>query len=277
VETVEYKFVTKVEHYSESGFDPIITATPEKPDSQLQFNRRIRGPIGHTFDRTLDAALFTATSFIIPAPQPKTGERDFSWGFCKLRFRRTIKVNKTTTLRSEFAEPLWVQYLPEFFLADISGAQFANLRLRALDESVNKLSVVDGPSGRTATLESQKTDPTAKAVFDLYLVLTRRVFDATGRHDEEEYIGLFYRDNNDWVRAGSRGTPPEVKSSDPLLARVIEVQRRSIGTSVFKSEDDLWDALFDRSGAKISSDSSRARIVRISEPIPNPAAVTRVC
>lgn len=257
--------------YSEFGADPIISGAAEAPNQSIIFDK-IRGPIGHTFDRTLDAALFTSTSFIIPAPQVNGTQRDFSWNFCKLRFRRVIKVNPDFQLRSNFTEPLWVQYLPEFFLADMGATKFANLRL-SLNQ--NNLLVVDGTSGAIATLQGQKVDPSAKAVFELYLVLTRRVFDATGRHDQEEYLGVYFRQGDVWARATSSTPRPDLQPSDPLLARIIEVQRRVSDGKVFTTEDAVWDALFDRSGKIL--DSQRARIVRISEPIPSPAAVTSPC
>lgn len=257
--------------YYEFGADPILSGVGEVPDQSLNLKDGIRGPIGHTFDRVLDAALFTSTSFIIPAPQIKGAQHDFSWNFCKLRFRRVIKVNQGLQLNSVFTEPVWVQYLPEFFLTDLGAIKFENLRLNLKN---GNLSVADATSGKTAGLEPQKA-PSSNAVFELYLVLTRRVFDATGRHDEEEYLGLYYRQGDEWIRAKSNEPRPDLGVSDRLLARIIEVQRRVSNDSGFTQEDAFWNALFDRSGT--ITDGKRARIVRISEPILSAAAARPKC
>lgn len=273
-----------MDSYFEMGPDPILFSAGEAPNITLTFDK-IRGPIGHTFDRTLDAALFTSTSFIIPAPKINNQEVDFAWKFCKLRIRRVIKVNEKLSLRSDFTNPFWVQYLPEFFLTDLGATKFANLQLQPDPaDPGKKLSVVDRSTGKPVVLQPQKVDVDkgGKAVFELYLVLTRQVFDATGRQDAEEYLGIYFNQGSgsvqaiaDWTRLTPSGQAPAIQASDKLMARIIEIQRRADGTVGLTSEDKLWLALFDRS--KDTSDSQRARVVRISEPIRSQLAANPPC
>jgi hypothetical protein len=83
----------------------------------------IIGPVGHYFDPTNQAALFNATSFIIPPSHvANDGGSDRRWYFAKLQFRRTL-VTKARELQAP-AEGNAGQYE---ILESVSGNRAAHL------------------------------------------------------------------------------------------------------------------------------------------------------
>jgi hypothetical protein len=282
--------------YFEIGADPIVSeqalnvGSPEKITVSFDENKtsQIRGPVGHTFDRSSDAPLFVSTSFIIPAPSiikdpvSAPGAAFGAWGMCKLRLRRVIHVKpkpvtregeKTVSLKSEFTDPFWVQYLPEFSLFNING-DFSNLQLKISPNSNSLQAEVVDSGNQNVKLEAGKTDPNGKNLFELYMVLTREVFDATGRSDQEVYVGVLAQSGNIWQTADDSGifndeTFPDNAAKQRKLdsikfrARIIEIQRRKNGNTAFMNADKLWEHLFEPH----IQDKDRCRIVRISEPL----------
>src|SRR5262249_44719018 len=123
------------DHYFEFGPDPIVsvkinnqlsrawdTSTPNGDSIVSVPWNGMTGPVGHSFDATNQAALFTATSFIIPMPQI-AGEgatpTDRRWYFAKLQFRRAL-INSVTAapgaalkyeikdaVRGPYSDPVW--------------------------------------------------------------------------------------------------------------------------------------------------------------------------
>jgi hypothetical protein len=115
------------------------------------------------------------------------------------------------------------------------------------------------------------------------LVLTKRVFDVTGRNDQETYVGLFKKTADDkWLPADDSmiavaGSP---QSFDNYVARIIEVQRpKPFGEAVCTQRDNLWEELFGKtSNPSLQDCDTAARIVRLSRPIENkPVSSEVVC
>lgn len=327
--------------FFELGADPIVAPAargyqqrPQDPAApffdQACLNQKIRGPVGHTFDRTNESPLFTATSFIIPAPAVFARGRaaaqtpDFSWNFCRLRLRRVVVLSKEvdgatgercdltapgapaancdppaagSRLEGPLTDPYWVQYLPEFSHFAPEDQKLAGARL-AIDDA-NNLSILD-PGHLPVPLTPT---PSTGNIFELYLVLTRRVFDATGRPEQEVYVQVFRPiGNNLWETKGKHDIPPpsadqaQREARDTyirgLRARVIEVQvRRQAppppGTTVpqppptYDRGEQLWEHMFGPEPKPSPSapvpDKDLARIVRISEPIESLTATTPDC
>lgn len=294
--------------YFELGTDPIVelaargyrqsTDPGNEFRDEICLNQKIRGPVGHTFDRANESPLFATTSFIIPAPtifSTKKGESrkqlfpDFAWNFCRLRLRRVVTLSKQVAARTDcrlttpdevancvtpdpasqmvgpFTDPYWVQYLPEFSHFAPADKQLSDARLKLEQTNPLQLNIVDR-AGQTIPLSPTAT---LNGSFELYLVLTRRVFDVAGRPEQEVYLEVFHQDaNNLWVTS----KPPSLSSDAGLRARIIEVQRRppdGAGVQKFDYGEPLWLALFgpkDKEEDK-TLDKDLARIVRISQPI----------
>jgi hypothetical protein len=304
IELVDYKN----ESYYELGPDPLLAgpdpllAAPATghPRSRLKIclaAQEIRGPIGHTFDRAGDAPLFTSTSFIIPAPA--LGAQELAWYFCKMKFQRVVTFSsgqrfgagcdndpEAVELVSEPTCPFWVQFLPPFSV--LSDLKTRDLRLQVgKADGQQRLSFVRRDNNQPVTLPT--SNQSKFVTFENYLVVTRKVFDAIGAPDQETFVGVFYPAEAGRWAPMERAQPPSFKESDPLRARVIEVQRHTqSGSQSFKNEDQFWKVLFAEGEADPQpgnqnnprariNDSERARITRISEPVNSMAAEPPAC
>lgn len=250
--------------------DPSDPAARASDDIVIVPANEIKGAIGHTFDRSDDAAFFNATSFIVPAPtatrvepgQPNvTPAYQVPWSFAKLRFRRTIlrrtsNDGKPDEIHSPFTQSFWVQFIPEFSVVSLAF-KLGDLRLR--QDSNNQVTIVD-LNGREVSLPPLS----AGGGFERYLVLTRRVVDARGKM-EEAYVAAFSRIGAagwrlmDFVTGVPRTIPPAPLK---LRARIMEVQRHRTATAI-TSEQNLWSSIF----SPATKDSDRLRIVAVSNPI----------
>jgi hypothetical protein len=254
---------------------------PWSPDDR---SSGIIGPVGHYFDPTNSAALFTATSFVIPTPRFKE-EVDESWYFAKLQFRRRLirrvhEVSKPSqgkpgryqildSVDGPYSDPIWTQFLPPFSIFENTPLLSGSVTFTV---DTTRLSIQrDRKPYRLNPMASDNAN------FSLYAVLTRRVFDIAGRADQEQFLGLFAQDpansgdGSGWTIVDV-ATLPATQSSSYRL-RIIEVQRpavpRQAGTD--GSPRPVWDELF---GGAAATDAG-ARIVRISQPIDS--GVTQVC
>lgn len=231
-----------------------VTSLPELgPDPILSVQRNPAvvvpqapiGPIGYTFDTDTDAPLFVKSSFLLPPP---TGMGDLSWYFVKLRFRREIDGTwhkGKQTLRSEPTQPVWAQYLPP-------STRFGSVDVTTLtlhvDTTTNQGSFRD-PAGKTVTL-APTAAPGSKSLFELWILVTNGIEDASGRADQEIAVGMPVRLTGDaFVMQGNLAAP---------RVRVVEIQRRAGVTS-----DGFWKDLF----RDEESEDAKARIVRVSPPI----------
>jgi hypothetical protein len=215
--------------YYELGPDPILAvSSPLFP--QANSNRgasltsatfgRIRGPVGHTHDEQDVGALFTATSFVIPAPKIEnrsaghtTTVNDLSWYMCKIRLRRQVRLrgsantDPSVVMRSEATEPQWVQYLPEFSLfAD--GLKVEQLYISFVDDDTLE---IRRKSDNRVVSPSQLFGPaeTGSVLFTPVLLITRNVFDAAGESNNEAYVGLCWPDSGSNSFSFIRETPQE--------------------------------------------------------------------
>jgi hypothetical protein len=314
--------VSVKDFYFQIGPDPIVTANGRHENSHPEDDRTfyfdpLQGPVGHFYDVANRASgfsnpstFFVNTSFVLPPPkmtQPRGAPpKKFGWHFAKVRLRRTQLTRlplseaaaradyqpqeslwKRTRLASKFTDPMWVQFLPDFSIYDgANGADdVSNLLLEVVtseqDGSTRETEVIlKKASGEAAKLKEFASD---QNVFELYLVLTKRVFDVTGRNDQETYVGLFKKTANDkWLPADQSviaiaGSP---QSLDNYVARIIEVQRpKPFGEAVCTQRDNLWEELFGNTGNPSLQDcDTAARIVRISRPIENkPVSSEVIC
>jgi hypothetical protein len=251
--------------YYQYGPDPILNSTLSvaplvvgQDDVQL---RRLTGPVGHTFDVGSDDPLFVNTSFLLSPPEIRRPNKqkvretvpNDPWSFCRIRLKRVIHLDQEGPKKAEsqFTQPFWVQYLPDFSI--FGGIDVSDLFLKMTDATHLQLRDNAGPK----QLDGQ-------GYFSLLVVLTRRVIDATGSEGQEEFAGLFQKaDPSNWALVGTQAVA-DYQTSE-FRARVIEVQPGSAAGPLPKlsSADTLWDAMF-RSDLK---DSARARITRISSPV----------
>ena len=298
-------------YYYETGPDPIVSnhipellKTPKAPSTDAGRNAvtiperflTMLGPVGHYFGGDNSNALFVATSFIIPSPR-LAGEdekkTDLRWFFAKLQFRRMLvtKAKDVTPSKepgkaappkqyelvdgaaSPYTEPMWAQYLPPFSIFEDTSFTPDRLRIRLTTNGTN------GPVIQFSLLTAAsqpfvlKPMDSGKASFKLHAVLTRRVFDVTGRPDQEQYLGIFDQDAaNNWKLADPKPEAMGKTSSEfGYRVRILEVQRppNSAGGGAT-----LWQDLFGTPGGGAADSArwntegdARARIVRISEPI----------
>jgi len=256
---------TPQKFYYEYGPDPILTSNAPATlltvgEDEVHF-RPLIGPVGHTFDVGSDDPLFVNTSFLLSAPEIrhpneehlKKGVSNDPWSFCQIRLKRVIHLGQggRKKVESQFTQPFWVQYLPDFSI--FGGIDVADLFLKMVDATHLELRDNTGPKQLNGD-----------GFFSLFVVLTRRVTDATGSEGQEEFAGLFQKiDPSTWEIVGRR-TVTDYKTSE-FRARVIEVQPGKGSASLPKlaTDDTLWDAMF-RLDLK---DSDRARITRISSPV----------
>lgn len=260
----------------EAGPDPLLASVPRElslPGDSVSFIG-VRGPIGHTFDRSSNAPFFTATSFIVPAPTavraPRPGMPGANpayhvpWSFAKLRFQRNIvriKADGTRELvQSPFTQPFWVQYIPEFSLISTPDLKPANLRVRRLNEKQVSIVRKENSTG------VQLPPPSQGQMFERYLILTRRIADVRGER-AETFLAVFARvpGSDAWslLEPGNGVTKSIPASAAPMLrARIIDVQRHPSAAAI-ASESALWKQLF----SEETTDANRFRIVSVSEPI----------
>jgi hypothetical protein len=289
--------LSELKHYFfELGPDPVVGHKIPDPLSKsydpstqgdtptVSFSwQGIAGPVGHYFDPTNQAALFTATSFIIPAPQVTGDTVDRRWYFAKLQFRRALmnKVQEIEKPRLEngklirgnyklldaaagpYSDPVWTQYLPPFSIFEQTSLVSAGVRMTFASKA-------DGTADTTKMLLINNQQPkrlpamvSDNANFSLYAVLTRRVFDIAGRPDQEQFLGLYSQapgsaeSDNGWILADTPAIKGHLETG--YRVRIIEVQR----PKAWDGATPLWKELFGNSTAT----DVAARIVRISEPI----------
>jgi hypothetical protein len=89
-----------------------------KGTHEVSFDRRIHGPVGHTFDRVSSGGRFLASSFFVRPPLVTAGgdvlDAGRDWAFVQLRFRRLLRLDTETALTSQWTEGHWAQLLPPF-------------------------------------------------------------------------------------------------------------------------------------------------------------------
>jgi hypothetical protein len=181
---------------------------------------------------------------------------------------------KRTQLASKFTDPVWVQFLPAFSIYD-GLDHLNNVTLNVVTTSgggkttESEVFLVKR-SGENAELKHFSSDNNN---FELYLVLTKRVFDVTGRNDQESYVGLFKQDGARWIPAepviAIVGQP---QAAEDYVARIIEVQRpKPFGTEKCQKRHNLWEELFGKRDNSQQDCDATARIVRISAPIESKA------
>lgn len=254
--------------YFEMGPDPLNAIKPgslfSTDEVKAKFGK-IRGPVGHTFDMVGDFPLFTSTSFIIPAPYlEKNIGADVSqlpaWGMCEIRFRRVLRRKDKENLVSEFTDPYWVQFLPEFtkFSDNDLDASSHALRITEITDARSDLQIVQ--KGTQKPVELKATPSSTYTAYQLYIFLTSQVFDVMGFAGQEVFVGLSTPkgDGKTW----SINERLRKNQVDRLRARIVEVQYRKDSNVTISNAAQLWDALFD----KKTQDIKRARIVRVSEP-----------
>lgn len=256
-------------HYYQYGPDPILNkfdpanALTTEKDKAIFVN--IEGPVGHTFDRSIGTQLFVKSSFVLPAPSiERNGKNDVArawWNFARIRFRRKIQLpRKAGPVYSEFTPYFWAQYLPDFSIFATEDVDVSRLSLAVVG---NKLQLVDGTVPKPVNSDSKQ--------FALFVVLTRRAFDAIGSQGQEEFVGIYAQDGDAWSPLdGSR--PPTPTDIPQYRARIIEVQSHldSSGAAIsYSNLEEFWQGLLGTMNdqSQLIPDLRRARIVRISEPI----------
>ena len=294
--------------YFELGPDPIMAGKtdvlPQFDSSSTSFSTtkigRIRGPVGHTHDEKDLGALFTSTSFIIPAPEimnrTKTEikqVKDLSWYMCKVRLRRKMllkdpqNAGPATVMLSEPTEAQWVQFLPEFSLfAD--DTKVKQLYIEFLNDSSlvikkrSNLSVLN-PADLSGTVER------GNKVLTPVLLLTRGAFNASGEPNDEVYVGVCWPKDGQSIfellpeTSGVQASVAALRSNPNVRfsARVLGVQGVPVLDPVSsqlkampkpESSKDFCDRLFaynvqDMTNGKPMSDVNRPRVVRMSQPI----------
>jgi len=288
----------------ESGPDPIAeivsTGYPEAKSFELV------GPIGHSFDDPATRfPAFTSSSYIIRptvVSQSKAAVNP-AWWFVKLRFWRSL--NSTLALTdaknpvvSEKTSGSWMQFLPGFVETkdgQLSVLEFRSTWIQSTGDHEPKLQIWYyklADDGRR-THRPSKYEPTKFASpgphFRSFIILSRSVFDITGREDQEVYVGVYQPDDSGlWTRL----KPPAMTTvdvsqikADDLRARIVEVQWHCAGGADLNSpcqtasgdditEQQFWDRLFGTvdeikkdfglTAANSKVDLYRARIVRVS-------------
>lgn len=286
--------------YFQIGPDPIVTEKGRHQDNHpidhktFRFGN-LRGPVGHFYDvlnRSADftntAAFFVNTSFVLPPPTMDVAgggtSSNFPWHFAKIRLRRTLLTRipvdstaagsgfqpderfwKVTRIASEYTDPVWVQFLPDFSIFDQLSEEISELKLIVSDNESEV--VLRNSSGNNAVLKEFASDNHS---FSLYLVLTKKVFDGTGRNDQEAYVALYKQDDKGIWKLDAQ-TPSLVTgqtTTQDYIARIIEVQTPDLGAAAgCSTATGLWETLFSKSHVAQNQCDTKARIVRISRPI----------
>jgi hypothetical protein len=256
---------------------------------------KIRGPVGHTHDETDEGALFTATSFIIPAPTVKnqvTPLTDLSWYMCKIRLLRQMRLkgsrstDSASLLQSKATEAQWVQYLPEFSLFSCDRTVedlYISVSATSIAIRNNKDDGVVNPAELSGPVESESL------VFTPVLLLTRTAFNASGELNQEVYVGLCWPNtDNTWSLLPELPGVANDVLKNLLNNKEVHFRGRILGVhdviiaknKSFRpvSSKEFYDSLFaynlgdktDANGKAVTpaiSDEQRPRIVRISQPI----------
>jgi hypothetical protein len=275
-----------VSNVREVGPDPIIwhgkrSAFPSsyatysqdkdgKPTDGSEFataDKRLHGPVGHTFDDSDTNPLWVNTTFILDPPPPVHADAH-PWTFAKVAFRRTIHKEgwlpappSKDNFRSGWTDPQWVQFLP---------SQFTGLG-KAVD--LSKCSVNVNPSTKIASILDQTgapltlSDDTGDAHMFFAFLLTEQVPDLLGRKGQERYFQVCVR-RTDGAHA-SWNFDKTTDGQSPFVGRVLAIQMNPVpSAAAITNEDLLWGALFPQNGATTALNSdAMARIVAVSPPI----------
>jgi hypothetical protein len=250
------------------GPDPIVTAR-RAPAAVASPRLDVVGPVGHTFDVNTRAPLFVASSHVIRPQWTLEGtEQDFRWYFARVRFCRRLHASWNTFKLpdSEWTQPYWVQFLPDSSQYDFpAGTPYEDLHV-VWDGG--KPHIRRGTDSADLALKPMPSDeaPLQAAEFRLYLALTKRVVDAGGRRDQERYLGLFEQATDGAWRPLNADLGASVAATDPLVARIVEVQARRSWLGA-KTEGAFWEALFPEQAEDGSTPDAVGRIVRVSRPI----------
>ncbi len=241
-----------------------------KPTDGSEFataDKRLHGPVGHTFDDSDTNPLWVNTTFILDPPPPVHADAQ-PWTFAKVAFRRAIHKEgwlpappSKKDFRSEWTDPQWVQFLP---------SQFTGLG-KAVD--LSKCSVNVDPSKKIASISDQTgapltlSDDTGDAHMMFAFLLTEQVPDLLGRKGQERYFQVCVR-RTDGTHA-SWSFDKTADGQSPFVGRVLAIQMNPVpSAAAITNEDLLWGALFPQSDttAVLNSDAM-ARIVAVSPPI----------
>lgn len=254
------------------GADPIIQMDD---DTFKGKNIKIPSPIGaigYTFDTETRASLFTRSSFIISAPRVDGGIEDLWWHFLKVRFRRSLDPDGLSgqpldVTRSKWTDGAWIQALPPAnrFTIKEKGTE----KEEVVDTSDIYYAYGSGVFGRQSTLNEVDVLPMPSAgncFFYIYVLLTREIFDALGRQNQEAYVDLVPMDK-------LKDVPVNVRAK--TKARLVEIQSRKRIDG--DDDEDIFKLLFPTAlgstelpqslglaGNDNSPTDADARIVRVS-------------
>ena len=204
---------------TQAGPDPVVSnriyGAVGAPLPEIDAQVTPIGPIGFTSDTNTSAALFTKTSFVIPAPRSASdGTTDFSWWFLQLKFRRALNPNGAiaidggflqvvppvgnlppgTSIDSEWTLPMQVQLLPAANLWDVtwtdgttkSGAR-VDVGLLHADFTPGNIGVLDS-IGHSLTVSPWKADDGVRNRFEVWVLLTVEMEDAFGHGGQEALV-----------------------------------------------------------------------------------------
>jgi hypothetical protein len=243
-----------------------VLEMPDDPlaDWDVQLPRPV-GAAGQTLDTDPVAPLFAHAAYLqpppvlTPLPNPDHAAPpppDLSFYFVKLEFRRSIagvdpEYPQALALSSRYTDPVWVQILPpstfwriqkgnEVMTVDVTGLHFVSGKgLTFGGEEVNVL-----PTGPYPPIRSSISS------IKVWVLVTRRVFDAFGRTDQEAYHKLM--------------PPSDLRSlpdSAALRLRFLEIQYRGSASDELDLEK-LTNLLF---GKRVEApEDALARMVRAS-------------
>lgn len=255
----------------ELGPDPILDMS-EDPifGSNISFPQPV-GAIGYTFDTDTLAPLFHKAAFILPPPvitmpEGAGDERDLSYHFLKLRFRREINPDglapgtdgrPPVSRESLWTEPVWVQLLPaanRFRVRRGTTEMMADVTTLSFDPEAAEF--LDGEGKKVIPLPAGGDDR-----LNLYILFTRSVPDAFGREGQESYVDFVNFDKRREV---------EVSKRRGARTRLIEVQYRVPGGKTLCELGDIFELLFpspEQTPQGPRPRDARARVTRISPPI----------
>jgi hypothetical protein len=288
----------------EAGPDPITETLATGSIEEKRFE--LVGPIGHSFDDPATRfPAFTSSSYIIRptiVSKSKTAVNP-AWWFVKLRFWRSLNptlalTDKKNLALSEKTSGSWMQFLPGFVElrdSNLSVLDFRTSWVESTGEAEPKLRIWyyrvadDGQRAQKPSKYDSTKFTSSGPHFRTFVILSRSVFDITGREDQEVYVGVYSPDDAGyWTRL----TPPPATTvsvsqikPDDLRARIVEVQWHCSAGKTQDSpcrtapanditEQQFWDRLFGTvdeiradfglpaGDSKI--DLERARIVRVS-------------
>jgi hypothetical protein len=274
---------TKVE-LLQAGPDPIVNNPAYSKASlppALEPNPVPIGPIGFTFDTNTDAPLFSAISFIVPAPSlanpnGSTTPVELSWYFLQLQFRRTLDpdgtVNPTGDLNSDWTLPLQTQLLPASNLWNVTingvASRIDTSALQGNSSQSPGITLTD-PGGDTVTVNPLPFDPNnTHNRFEVWAVLTSELHDVFGHSGQEAFLIMV-------PFAGLATLAPSPATS----LRLVEVQAMNSLSPVRPDWQSLASDMFPDPAvvgplptpttppALVDPTMARARIVRVSPPI----------